>query len=115
MNEEKRKQVIALGQLGWSLRRIQKATRIRRETAARYLKAAGIAIRPPGAWGKGSPAKAANGVTADPDPSDNPKPAKEVTTDSRAAASACEPIACALVVPIIKIAAKKLQMVADGK
>lgn len=91
LNEEKRKQVIALGQLGWSLRRIQKATRIRRETAAGYLKAAGIAIRPPGAWGKGPPAKPANGVTADPDPSEDPKPAKEVTTDSRAAASACEP------------------------
>lgn len=91
LNEEKRKQVIALGQLGWSLRRIQKATRIRRETAAGYLKAAGIAIRPPGAWGKGLPAKPANAVTADPEPSDDPKPANEVTTDSRAAASACEP------------------------
>ena len=91
LNEEKRKQVIALGQLGWSLRRIQKATRIRRETAAGYLKAAGIAIRPPGAWGKGPPAKPANAVTADPGPSDNPKPANEVTTDSRAPASVCEP------------------------
>ncbi len=76
LNEEKRKQVIALGQLGWSLRRIQKATRIRRETAAGYLKAAGIAIRAPGAWGKGPPAKPANGVTTDPDPPGGPKPAK---------------------------------------
>ena len=30
-------------------------------------------------------------MTTDPDPSDRPKPANEVTTDSRAAASACEP------------------------
>jgi hypothetical protein len=50
LSEEKIQQVIALGQLGWSLRRIQRATRIRRETAAGYLKAAGIAVRPPGGW-----------------------------------------------------------------
>ena len=42
LSEEKKQQVIALGRLGWSLRRIQQATRIRRETAAGYLKAAGI-------------------------------------------------------------------------
>src|SRR5580698_10481406 len=54
LSEEKKQQVIALGRLGWSLRRIQGATRIRRETAASYLKAAGIAIRPPGASGEAS-------------------------------------------------------------
>jgi hypothetical protein len=32
LTEEKKQQVIALGRLGWSLRRIQQATRIRRET-----------------------------------------------------------------------------------
>jgi len=47
LSEEKKNQVIALGQLGWSLRRIQQTTRIRRETAAAYLRGAGIAIRPP--------------------------------------------------------------------
>ena len=52
MNEEKKKQVIALGQLGWALRRIEEATGIRRETAAGYLKAAGIAIRAPGGAGE---------------------------------------------------------------
>ncbi len=65
MSEEKKKQIIALGQLGWSLRRIEKATGVRRETAAEYLKAVGIAVRPPGAWGKRAPAKPAAGVTAD--------------------------------------------------
>jgi CxxC motif-containing protein (DUF1111 family) len=47
LNEEKKQQVLALGRLGWSLRRIQQATSIRRETASAYLKAAGIAVRPP--------------------------------------------------------------------
>jgi len=32
LNEEKKQQVLALGRLGWSLRRIQQATKIRRET-----------------------------------------------------------------------------------
>jgi transposase len=56
LNEEKKQQVIALGRLGWSLRKIQKTTGVRRETAADYLRAAGIGLRPPGAWGRGTPA-----------------------------------------------------------
>jgi hypothetical protein len=52
LSEEKKNQVIALGRLGWSLRQIQKAIGIRRETAGSYLKAAGIAVRPAGGWGK---------------------------------------------------------------
>ena len=58
-NEEKRQQVIALGRLGWPLRRIEKETGVRRETAGTYLKAVGIAIRPAGAWGRRGPAKPA--------------------------------------------------------
>src|SRR5579859_6976313 len=42
LKEEKKQQVIALGRLGWSLRRIQQETGIRRETASQYLKAAGL-------------------------------------------------------------------------
>jgi hypothetical protein len=91
LNEEKKQQVIALGRLGWSLRRIQKNTGVRRETAASYLREAGIAVRPPGAWGRAAPAKPANEVTPD-SPPPNPtagvnadplpaKPANEVTTD----------------------------------
>ncbi len=68
LNEEKKQQVLALGRLGWSLRRIQQATGIRRETAGAYLKAAGIAVRPPSGWGRCEP-----------------KPANEVITDSGAA------------------------------
>jgi hypothetical protein len=38
-------QLLALGRLGWSLRRIEQATQVRRETASAYLKAAGIPVR----------------------------------------------------------------------
>src|SRR6266550_495718 len=47
LNEAKKQQVLALGKLGWPLRRIEQATGVRRETAGAYLKAAGIAVRPP--------------------------------------------------------------------
>jgi hypothetical protein len=33
LSEEKQQQVIALGRLGWSLRRIERETGVRRETA----------------------------------------------------------------------------------
>ena len=49
LSEEKKQQVIALGKLGWPLRRIEQATGVRRETAGAYLKAAGIGVRPSGA------------------------------------------------------------------
>ena len=95
MNEQTKQQVIALGRLGWSLRRIQKATKVRRETAAAYLREAGVAVRPPGLWGRGSarPAQepAAPGADAEPP---RAKPAKGVTTDFGAelapAAGSCE-------------------------
>jgi len=93
LSDDKRQEVLALGRLGWTLRRIEQATGVRRETASAYLKAAGLVVRPPGRWGH---------------PSTNP--AKEVSTDPGAlppgfsslqisppvpgrapAASACEP------------------------
>jgi hypothetical protein len=96
LSEEKKQQVIALGRLGWSLRRIQRETRIRRETAASYLKSAGIAVREPG-WGRKPKAKPATEVP--PDPQADSKPAIEVTSDSGVesspgrcpSASTCEP------------------------
>jgi len=48
LNDDKKQQVIALGKLGWPLRRIEQARGVRRETASRYLKAAGIGVRPAG-------------------------------------------------------------------
>jgi transposase len=77
LNEEKRQQVIALGRLGWSLRRIEGAVHIRRETIGAYLRAAGIPVRSPGGWGRTAP-KPANEVITDPRPA---KPANEVITD----------------------------------
>src|SRR5271168_5394723 len=59
----KRQQVIALGRLGWPLRRIEQETGVRRETASAYLKAAGIGVRPPGVWGRRPAGKPANEVT----------------------------------------------------
>jgi hypothetical protein len=47
LSEEKKQQIIALGTLGWSLRRIERTVHILRETAAGYLKAAGVPVRPP--------------------------------------------------------------------
>ena len=81
LEKEKQEQVIALGRLGWSLRRIEAATGVRRETAGGYLRSAGIALRAPGGWGRKSPAKAANSVTTDPVGEDVAKPAKEVITN----------------------------------
>src|SRR5664280_3733835 len=96
LSKEKREQVIALGRLGWSLRRIEQATGVRRETAGGYLKSAGIVLRTPGGWGRKPPSKAATLVTtgsdsskpaieviagfSSPTPGDNSKPANEVIT-----------------------------------
>jgi hypothetical protein len=97
LNETKKQQAIALGRLGWSLRRIQNETGIRRETIASYLRAVGIEVRSLGRWGRPKISNPANQVTPD------SKPAMEVTPDSGAssppgggsipsgAASACEP------------------------
>jgi hypothetical protein len=59
LKDEKKQQIIALGRLGWSLRKIQQATRVRRETISAYLRAAGVEIWPPGRWRRESKAKAA--------------------------------------------------------
>src|SRR3974390_993117 len=58
LSDEKKQQVIALGKLGWSLRRIEEATGVRRETASGYLKTAGVVVCLPG-WGRRAPAKPA--------------------------------------------------------
>jgi len=76
LNEEQKQQVIALGRLGWSLRRIERETSVRRETVSAYLKEAGIALRPPrGRRIRAKPASRAGEVTPD---SASAKPASEV-------------------------------------
>jgi len=96
LSEQAKQQVIALGRLGWSLRRIQQETGVRRETASVYLKAAGVQVPPPGRR-KQREAKPAISVTTgsraelaspNPNPENLPnkgkaktaKPAIEVTT-----------------------------------
>jgi len=96
LNSEKRQQILALGRLGWTLRRIEQEVGVRRETASHYLKQAGIEVRPPGRWGH-PPAKPAIEVFTD--SGADSKPAIGVFTDSdpppvpgrSPSASACEP------------------------
>ena len=96
LDDEKQQQILALGRLGWTLRRIEQETGVRRETVSRYLKQAGVEVRPPGRWGHPA-AKAAIEVITDSDA--DSKPAIEVITDSdpppmparNPSASACEP------------------------
>src|SRR5262245_52480394 len=45
LDQQRQQQIVALGRLGWSLRRIEETTGVRRETASEYLKAAGIPLR----------------------------------------------------------------------
>jgi len=59
LKDEKKQQIIALGRLGWSLRKIQEATRVRRETISAYLRGAGLEIWPPGRWKREDKAKPA--------------------------------------------------------
>lgn len=101
LSEEQKQQVIALGRLGWSLRRIERTTGFRRETVSAYLKEAGVALRLP--RGRLVPAKPAIEVTTDStlakpasradEATTNPEPPKpasctdELTTDSGGASA----------------------------
>lgn len=97
LSEDRQQQILALGRLGWSLRRIEEATGVRRETASAYLKAAGVAVRGPRQVVLPPKPATAGSVSTD---YAAPKPAsgEEVSTDpapqkppSRAPqASACE-------------------------
>jgi transposase len=102
LSDAKRHEVLVLGRLGWPLRRIEEATGVRRETASAYLKAAGLAVRAPGGWGRRPLPKPANEPSTDSAAGSTAKPANGVSTDSAPApwpprptrspqASACEP------------------------
>jgi transposase len=108
LSEEKKQQVIALGRLGWSLRRIERETGIRRETISAYLKEAGVTLRlprgrlvlaakpankvPPDPEAA-KPASCGDEVTPDSDTESAPKPAAELEspTSRKPSASVCEP------------------------
>jgi len=114
LDDTTQQQILALGRLGWSLRRIEQALAVRRETVSGYLKAAGIAVHGRGRRSEAN-AKPAISTEVSTDPSAKPaitttgvstdlgaNPAitrEEVSTDSvpplapkRApSASTCEP------------------------
>ena len=81
LSEEQKQQVIALGRLGWSLRRIERETRVRRETISAYLKEARVALRPPrGRRIRAKPASQAGEVPSESPPA-KPASQAEVTPD----------------------------------
>lgn len=80
LDETKQQQVMALGRLGWSLRRIEAATGVRRETISGYLKTAGVAVRRRG----GRPTQW---------PPPNPATTGEVSTDSVSTATVAATVA----------------------
>jgi len=93
LDSEKQQQILALGRLGWTLRRIEQETGVRRETISRYLKRAGIEVRLPGRWGH-APANAAIEVFTDPAGLERATSAAEVpipTPGRSPTVSACEP------------------------
>jgi hypothetical protein len=103
LGDNKQHQIVALGRLGWSLRRIEQATGVRRETVSGYLKAVGIVV---GGRGRRRESKAKPAispeVSTDSGPP-NPATKGKVSTDlapvarpGRApSASACEPMRAA--------------------
>jgi hypothetical protein len=98
LDDDKQQQILALGRLGWTLRRIEVATGVRRETVGGYLRAARIGVRARGRPGERAAKAAITGeVSTDSGPS-KPAPSETVSTDSAVpaptrapSASACEP------------------------
>jgi transposase len=80
LSDDKKQQVLALGRLGWTLRDIEEAVGVRRETASGYLKAAGVAVRAPRARRRPPPV-----ATAEPPADGDSKPASPADGDSKPA------------------------------
>ena len=93
LHDSTQQQVVALGRLGWSLRRIEAATGVRRETISGYLKAAGVAVRRRGGRrGQWPPANPATTGVVSTDSADIPAATAVSVVRGRAlTASACEP------------------------
>jgi transposase len=81
LDDQKQQQVVALGRLGWSLRRIEASTGVRRETASDYLKAAGIPVRGRGGRPRVWPPKPATTPVVSTDSPSKPAISGEVSTD----------------------------------
>ena len=93
LEQTKQQQVVALGQLGWTVSRIAAAVHVDRATVTRYLRAAGVPVR-----GRGRPSEGTANAAISPEVSTDSNPEisrSAVSTDSRPgrapSASACEP------------------------
>ena len=88
LSRDQQQQVVALGRLGWSLRRIERETGVRRETVSEYLKAAGVPVR-----GRGRPSEGAAKPAISPGEvsTDSPPRAWPPAPTRAPQASACEP------------------------
>jgi len=84
LGDDKQHQVVALGRLGWSLRRIEQATGVRRETVSGYLKAVGIVVRGRGRPRESKPKPAISPEVSTDSGASNPAISEEVSTDSDA-------------------------------
>ena len=98
LDDEKQQQILGLGRLGWTLRRIEAATGVRRETVGGYLRAAGIPVRGCGRPGEArskaaiTEAVSTDPVLAKPAIRDDLSTERVPASPSRApSASACEP------------------------
>jgi len=83
LTEAKKQQVIALGRLGWPLRRIEQETGVRRETAGAYLKSGRDRGAAAGRMGTATAGKTGQRERGDhrvgrdkTDPNDQPQPRK---------------------------------------
>ncbi|NTX57415.1 hypothetical protein [Myxococcus sp. CA039A] len=117
LSDEKQQQVFALGRLGWSLRRIEDATGVRRETASGYLRAAGVGIRPPRRWGKSKPANEGTTEVSEPEAEGaGAKPANEGTTDSMPRGRAgVRHMSASIVAPYVELVRQRLEVGRNGR
>jgi len=95
LSHTKQQQVIALGRLGWSLRRIAAETDVHRDTVGGYLRAAGVPVRGRGGRPTVWPPKPTTMEAVSTDPAAaKPATTPEVSTDlaptPAPSASACE-------------------------
>lgn len=81
LSDTKKQQILGLGRLGWTLRQIEEATGIRRETASGYLKAAGIGVRGPRRRRLGANPASCEEVSTDSGADSKPASCGEVSTD----------------------------------
>jgi hypothetical protein len=99
LDDTKQQQILALGRPGWSLRRIEQAVAVRRETISGYLKTASIAVHGRGRRSESKPKPAiseevSTGLRAQPaitTEAVSTDPVRPTPPGRAPSASACEP------------------------